>query len=70
MRSGFLTPKGVTPAQTPRNGSRPQTPGAGVAGVHMNAAHLAQPNQQLQHNAATQFARQRHPVPGLTPSKY
>ncbi|TIB81615.1 hypothetical protein E3Q22_00829 [Wallemia mellicola] len=27
MRSGYLTPKGITPSQTPRNISRPQTPG-------------------------------------------
>lgn len=27
MRSGYLTPKGITPSQTPRNISRPQSPG-------------------------------------------
>ncbi|TIB37842.1 hypothetical protein E3P86_02053 [Wallemia ichthyophaga] len=70
MRSGFLTPKGITPSQTPRNISRPQTPANASTSMSQQYSRPRQPvsthgqvnNQVFSHSQNHSYNQHAHNI--------
>lgn len=70
MRSGFLTPKGITPSQTPRNISRPQTPANASTSMSKQYSRPRQPvsthgqvnNQVFSHSQNHSYNQHAHNI--------